>query len=154
MSSTMLSDLVDTNSLDALRGAVVDVTERSFFAAADPLAELPDPSGDTSVWFTATVGFKEAGCAGVVACLLPQRLARELFDAFHGREPSDPPPGGDDLFDLVGEFANMVCGAWLTRTADGLAFALSRPVVEAAARQTAFSERDGAQILMQVNDLP
>ena len=40
-------------------------------------------------------------------------------------------------YDLVGEFANMVCGAWLSRCASDATFPLSPPVVEprAAARR-------------------
>jgi len=154
MFSLMLSDLVDAESIDALREAVGDVAERSFFAAAEPLVDLPDPSADPDTWLTATVRFNEADARGVVACLLPHRLARELFDAFNGREPTDGEPAVDDLFDLVGEFANMVCGAWLTRTADGPAFVLSCPVVEASAPQVAFGARTGIQVSMSVNDLP
>lgn len=153
--SPKLSDLTAAESLDALRSAIADVAERSFFAAADawlPGADEPDDDGDA--WLAATVRFEEGGCAGVVSCLLPFRLARDLFDAFNGRDPADPAPPLDDVFDLVGEFANMTCGAWLTRTATGPAFALGRPTVEVSARHAAFAARTGARVLMQINDRP
>jgi chemotaxis phosphatase CheX-like protein len=156
MCSPKLSELVGSESIDALRGAIADVAERTFFSAAEPCADacVHDAAFDVDAWLAATVRFEEDGCSGVVSCLLPHRLARALFDAFNGRDPLDPAPAFEELFDLVGEFANMICGAWLTRTVDGPAFVLSRPLVEASDRHAAFGARTGSHVVMTVNDLP
>lgn len=156
MSSPMLSELVGAEGLDVLRGAIVDVAEQNFFTPAEHAAgeSLDDVGSERDAWLTATVRFEEAGCTGAVSCLLPHELARGLFDAFNGRDPGDPPPSFDELFDLVGEFANMICGAWLTRTVDGPTFALSRPVVEASEARTAFGIHGGAHVVMTLNDRP
>ena len=43
-----------------------------------------------------------------------------------GATPEEPPPHPEEVRDLVGEFANMVCGAWLTRAANDRTFALEQ----------------------------
>jgi chemotaxis protein CheY-P-specific phosphatase CheC len=156
MCSLKLSELVGPEATDVLRGAIADVAEQSFFMAADPCADdrLRDLASESDAWLAATVRFEEAGCAGVVSCLLPDTLARALFDAFNGRDPLDAPPASDEVFDLVGEFANMVCGAWLTRTVNGPAFVLSPPVVQASARDAALDASASARVVVSLNDLP
>ena len=156
MCSPKSSELVGHEAIDVLRGVVTDVAERSFFMAADPCADdrLRDLVSESDAWLVATVRFEEASCAGAVSCLLPHELARALFDAFNGRDPIDPPPSCDELFDLVGEFANMIGGAWLTRTANGPVFVLSRPMGQASARQAALDARADSRVVMSLNDLP
>lgn len=116
---------------DAMISAVSDVAERSFYAMAEPcdderFAELAAAHRE---WLTASVRFVEHDCAGAVTCRLPMSLAERLFDAFSGRDPEDPAAPLAEIHDLVGEFANMICGSWLTRTANERTFALSRPEV-------------------------
>src|SRR3989304_5552204 len=112
MSSPNLSELVAPDGIDVLRSAVTDVAERSFFMAADPCGDdrLRDLVAAHDPWLVATVRFDEPSCRGVASYLLPHDLGRALFDAFNGRAPLDPPPTFDELFDVVGEFANMICG--------------------------------------------
>jgi hypothetical protein len=117
--------------VDAVLSAVTDVAERSFYAMAehcdeDRFAEL---AAAHRQWLSAQVRFVEHDCAGVVTCRLPVALAERLFDAFCGRDPDDPAAPLSDVYDLVGEFANMIGGSWLTRTANERTFALSRPTV-------------------------
>ncbi len=115
----------------ALLSAVSDVGERSFFAIVDPcdderFAELASAPCE---WLVATVRFHEGPCEGQVSCALPASLALQLYDAFTGREPDEPAPSQDQLFDLIGEFGNMICGAWLTRAASHQTFSLNTSVV-------------------------
>jgi hypothetical protein len=89
--------------------------------------------------------------AGSISCTLSDELARALFDAFAGRDPADPPPATDQIHDLVGEFANMVCGAWLSRVAGGEISALSHPVVAAARAPGAAGD---LRLLAAIDDHP
>jgi hypothetical protein len=75
------------------------------------------------------VRFEEHDCAGAVTCRLPMALADRLFDAFTGRDPDEAPAPVSEIHDLVGEFANMICGSWLTRAANARTFTLGRPTV-------------------------
>jgi CheY-specific phosphatase CheX len=118
---------------DGVRAALVDVAEHSFFAFVD--AVEPDTAGEFSAdvgsWLMATVVFSGA-FGGTLRVALAEPLARELFDAFLGLDPgatADEAP----LFDLVGEFGNMVCGSWLTRSCQRRRFDLAHPAVERAA---------------------
>lgn len=120
---------------DAVLSAVSDVAERSFYAMVEPcdadrFAELAAAHRD---WLVAVVHFAESDCAGDVRCRLPVALAERLFDAFSGRDPEDEAAPAAEIHDLVGEFANMICGSWLTRAANERTFGLSRPAVAEAA---------------------
>ena len=116
----------------SLVAAVCDVAERSFFAYAEPcdagrFAELVD---GTDRWYSAAIAFQEGGFDGSVRCLVPEDFAAAMFDAFSGRGFDDPTPSAADVSDLMGELANMVCGAWLTRAASHQTFSLQTlPVV-------------------------
>jgi hypothetical protein len=138
----------------ALMGAVGDVAERSFFAFAEPcgppqFAELAD--GVTG-WYCASVRFEEADVCGVIDCFVPDGLAGELLDAFIGRSPDEPPADPAAVADLLGEFANQVCGAWLTRAANRHMFTLRQPHVTVMG-DGAFQPDAGA-ITMSLNDRP
>ena len=116
---------------DMVFSAVSDVGERSFYAMVEPcdaerFAELADTHAD---WLAADVAFSDAGGEGHVVCRLPDALARRLFDAFSGRDTDEPPPAEGEVHDLVGEFANMICGSWLTRAAHHRTFSLAHPRV-------------------------
>ena len=56
-------------------------------------------------------------------------IARELTAAFSGAMPDDVAADAAEIDDLAGEFANMVCGRWLTDVAPRSLFTLARPVV-------------------------
>ena len=131
MSSTTLQRLSDASTSDAIAVAVEAVAERSFFAVVDRCDEQMLRSLARSVprWLVATVRFDDGPLKGAMSCTLPEDLAYLLFDGFSGRDPNEPLPGERDLYDLVGEFANMVCGAWLSRCAADRAFRLGPPLV-------------------------
>ena len=117
----------------AIAVAVSTVAERSFFACVDRCEE-PDLDEIEAEWLVATIRFDDGPVCGSLACSLPSDLALRLFDAFSGRHPSTPPPPRHQLDDLVGEFSNMVCGAWLTRCDTHRVFRLSPPVVSRVQR--------------------
>jgi len=130
MSSASLRRIPDAiEHLDSVREALVEVAENSFFAFVDPVeAEV---AGELLAiapgWIQATVVF-EGAFGGAMQIALAEPLAIELFASFLGLEPGDVP---DDarLFDLVGEFGNMVCGSWLTRSCQRRSFDLHHPEV-------------------------
>jgi Chemotaxis phosphatase CheX len=138
---------------DAILAAVSAVTERSFFAVTEPCSEgrFKALADTASGWQVASVRFEEGPLTGSVACTLPGELARALFDAFTGRDPSDAAPAQAEIDDLVGEFANMVCGAWLSRIGGPQTFTLRQPVVQSALRP---ADREGTRLAVTVNDLP
>jgi hypothetical protein len=103
----------------ALTAAVADVAERSFFACAEPceagrFAELVE---GTMRWYSVTVEFEARSCAGAVRCLVPEELAATMFEALSAPNAGDAETASADVADLLREFANMVCGAWLMRAA-------------------------------------
>jgi hypothetical protein len=156
MCSLKLPDsLREPGGEDAVFTAIADVAERSFFAMVDPCDEsrFAEMALDHPEWLAATVRFDESSCAGAVTVRVPLSLAERLFDAFSGRDASEPAPPADDVRDLVGEFANMICGSWLTHAANHRTFALSKPVV------TVRSGADGAReaqigVLVAIDDVP
>jgi CheY-specific phosphatase CheX len=133
--------------------AVRSVAEHSFFAVAEPGDERSFAAQAAAVpsWLVATVRFEQGALQGTVACTMPTSLARGLFDAFAGRDPSEPEPGAELVHDLVGEFSNMVCGAWLTRVASSRTFTLHHPIVEPVS-----TPRDarGPRLLAVIDDVP
>jgi hypothetical protein len=120
MSSTNLP--AASTDRDALDRALTMVAEESFFAMVDPVsAEVPQIDGPM---LSARVAFHGA-FAGSLSCRMSRQLAHELTAAFTGEEASD----GPNVDDLAGEFANMVCGRWLTDVAPKSLFTLEHPVV-------------------------
>jgi CheY-specific phosphatase CheX len=106
----------------ALDRALAIVVEQSFFAMVDPVpSEAPAVEGAI---VSACVTF-EGSFSGSLTCRMPRALAHELTAAFIGEEPSD----GEAVDDLAGEFANMVCGRWLTDVAPQSLFRLDHPIV-------------------------
>jgi hypothetical protein len=129
MSSPMLQKLSDGRA--AIADAVEAVAEKSFFAVVDRCPEkvLTGLAGSVPLWVVATVRFEDGPVKGSMSCTVPEDLAHTLFDGFSGREPSATAPGDRQLYDLVGEFANMVCGSWLTHCVSERAFRLGPPLV-------------------------
>jgi CheY-specific phosphatase CheX len=148
-----LPKLSDPDTASAMFEAVRSVAEHSFFAVAEPGDERSFAAQAAAVpsWLVATVRFEQGALQGTVACTMPTSLARGLFDAFAGRDPSEPEPGAELVHDLVGEFSNMVCGAWLTRVASTRTFTLHHPTVEPLS-----SPRDasGPRLLAVIDDVP
>jgi len=117
--------------------AFVDVCENSFFAFVETcppekfaaLASQPEggASPRPSPWIKASVGFTGT-FAGAVEVALPEPLAINLVTALVGEEIECAMPE-HWLFDGVGEFANMICGAWLTMLSNAEAFELRPPAV-------------------------
>ena len=153
MCSAKLPDLFSPDVTAQVVGAIASVAERSFFADVQTCdrARFEEQAG-TGAWLVATVHFREGACAGMLSCTVPNDLARTLLDAFTGRDPRDPDPDREALFDLVGELSNMICGTWLTRMATAQAFTLSRPVVQVVSGRPSISAPDAT--LVAVNDLP
>ena len=135
MSSPMPPQLSDFERAvgGAIAGAVSTVAERCFFACVDR-CDPPDLDEIQSEWLVATIRFDDGPVRGTLACSLPTDLALRLFDAFSGRHPAAPLPPRHQLDDLIGEFSNMVCGAWLSRCDTHRVFRLGQPVVNRVTR--------------------
>ena len=128
MSSTNLPVDLPTDR-GALDRALAMVAEESFFAMVDPVpADVPAVDGPM---LTARVAF-DGGFPGTLCCHMPRALAQELTSAFTGEMVED----GPEVDDLAGEFANMVCGRWLTDVAPQSLFRLEHPVVAASQANT------------------
>jgi CheY-specific phosphatase CheX len=161
----------------ALKDAFADVCENSFFAYVEPceprrFAELVKstmeaaiaetrPGGARagrrdSIWLKAAVAFN-GSFAGAIEVILPESLATGLVSSLLGADPDNGLPE-HQMFDGVGEFANMVCGAWLTTLSDREAFELRAPVVTRMASDwTPVSDpswKDQSWHLLAVNDQP
>lgn len=128
---------VCTEHAEALERALLDVTQESFFSLAEP-CEAPrfdevttsvaaGPDGAPARWLRAEVSF-DGAFSGRVAVTMPYTLASNLLANFVGLMPGDDMPEGH-VIDSTGEFANMVCGAWLTRDCGRRRFDLKPPVV-------------------------
>jgi hypothetical protein len=147
--------------------AFVRVAEVSYCAYAEPcdadrLAELEqawrEMGGAATEWLRVFVGFS-GDCFGHMELHLPVDVARDLVASFVGLAP-DEPIGEALLLDAMGEFGNMVCGAWLTDAATRLSFAIEPPQVrreEAGWNPvSALSAADGEGTAqgMAINDRP
>jgi hypothetical protein len=117
----------------ALDRALTIVAEESFFAMVDPVPEDPTDllsvSSDRPSLVSARVTF-DGGFAGALCCTMPRALAHELTAAFSGTAPEEISIADPAVDDLAGEFANMVCGRWLTDIAPTQLFSLAHPSVE------------------------
>ena len=134
--------------------AVSAVAERSFFAMTEPCDDgrFKALADTASGWLMASVQFQEGPLSGYVSCTVCNELARALFNALTGHGPAEPAPASHEIADLIGEFANMVCGAWLSRLGSSELFVLSKPIVAPALPP---ASRDiGRGLLMTVNELP
>jgi CheY-specific phosphatase CheX len=155
MCSAKLPNLLTAEAAAAVVGAIALVAERSFFADVQSCDErqFDELASGAAHWLVATVPFREGEATGVLSCSLPEDLARQLLDAFTGRDPREPEASGDALFDLVGELSNMICGTWLTTMATReQSFTLMRPAVEIAGCRLATNGSSAVRVA--VNDLP
>ena len=153
MSSMKLPTPIEAESAAEMFVAVRSVAEHSFFAVAEQHGEevFDRLARQVPQWLVATVRLENASIAGSISCTVSDELARALFDAFAGRDPADPPPATDQIHDLVGEFSNMVCGAWLRRVAGAEISTLSHPVVTAVRAPGAAGN---LRLLAAVDDRP
>lgn len=126
---------------DALRSALVEVAENSFFAFAvptdpeqfvdlvrNPVSFDPDQPAAPSRWISTTVSFKGA-FAGCVEVVTTEALSRQLLSAFCGFGPDDELQAAQ-VTDSAGEFGNQVCGTWLTRACQRRRYDLEPPRVD------------------------
>ncbi|MGE0862582.1 MAG: chemotaxis protein CheX [Vicinamibacterales bacterium] len=124
--------------------AVIRVAERSLYAFAEPVPPEIMPRTIDGGWYDATVRFC-GPFSGALALAVPVVLARQICAAFLGDSEVDDETA---IRDLVGEFANMACGTWLTAVNDAGCFDLARPEVTAA---EALERRELAFV---INELP
>jgi hypothetical protein len=160
-----------------LRDAFVDVCENSFFAyvetcdvqrfadlaerivgpneAAEPGRPSPRRAAP-SEWLKAAVGFG-GPFPGAIELILPEALARGLVGSLLGTAPEEQLPE-HQVFDGLGEFANMICGAWLTTLSQRQPFELRPPAVTRMANGWTpvgdLSWNDETGHRLAVNDLP
>src|SRR5581483_3660712 len=112
---------------DAFVAAVVLVCEQSFFMFAGPATpEVAARVAEDTTWFEVTVKFSGPYC-GTLSVAIPEALATDLFAAFLGFDQSDV-PALESVEDLMGEFANMACGTWLSELTTTECFGLEHPV--------------------------
>jgi hypothetical protein len=114
---------------EAFAQALITTGEQSFFAYVSVCAddEAAAAIAPVDAWFRASVTY-DAAVAGCVTVLLPEALARELQAAFLGEGPDIDVPESD-LRDLAGEFANVLCGSYLTSHCPDTAVPLDPPAV-------------------------
>lgn len=146
--------------LETLRSCLVDVAQESFFSFAEPCSgerfrdalEMVDgaAAGSGGRWLSAYVDF-DGAFAGRVTVVVPYALAVDMAAAIAGLAPGDPI---DELLvlDATGEFANMVCGTWLTRACIHRRFDLRPPTVRAMPGMPP-AQDDGEEHLL-INDWP
>lgn len=160
MSSAKSPALNPTDLHDALQTALIEVSENAYFVFVEPAdnAQFADAVGlvkDT--WLKASVAF-EGSFAGAVEITLPEPLGQWLVTSLLGMQ-GDERLGEPQQFDGVGEFANMVCGAWLSRLSDDCLFELRVPAVtRMTSGWTPLVENRGRQELVcrmvTINELP
>jgi hypothetical protein len=168
-------------ALAALRAAIEDVSERSLCAYTEPCersrfleawsATVPsaidhspgvaDPHPLASpepaeVWYSTAVQF-HGPFSGEVSVILPRSLTLELYRSFAGMT-FDENPSEAEIRDFAAEFANVVCGHWLTRTYTHLKFDLTAPVVDALVAATEAPPLSAsalaAELYLCINDVP
>lgn len=139
---------------EALYVAVLQVCESSFFAfveSSDPVqfavlvAKTERPSvprhggvdaetaAQRSGWLKGSVTFDGTSSSGVIEVILSEHLARFLVASLLGIsrevETAEVELLDDQVFDGIGELANMICGAWLTDLGSSQAFNIGSPAV-------------------------
>jgi len=115
-----------------------------------------------SEWVKASLSFTGTAFSGTIDVLLPMRLARQLVASLLGLsqevELHEVEMREHQVFDGIGEFANMICGAWLTDLSGSQAFNLDAPEVGRMPfdwNPLADSSADGEQgYRLCVDDLP
>jgi hypothetical protein len=104
--------------------ALAEACDATRLAALD--AALHEQSGGEPDWLRVAVQFR-GDCHGHLVLNLPAPVARELVASFVGILPDEVTEA--QIADGLGEFANMVCGAYLSDAGARLDFALAAPDV-------------------------
>jgi CheY-specific phosphatase CheX len=115
---------------DALQQALIEVSENAYFVFVEPSTADQFAAAATQVkgaWLKVSVAFV-GGFSGSVEITLPEPLGDWLVTSLLGMETDQTLPE-PQMFDGVGEFANMVCGAWLSKLSDRAMFELRVPAV-------------------------
>ena len=165
--SSVKSPVLTSSDQDALQSAVIDVCENAYFVFVES-CDAPQfqalveqvraerGRGPSGRWLNAAVGFRGAS-TGLVEVVLPERLGTWLVVSLLGLPP-DSTIKDHQLLDGVGEFANMVCGTWLSKANENASFLLDMPRVTRMAPgwvPEAPSEGDHRTYrTVVVNDLP
>ena len=132
-------------------------------ATGCPVASWPRAMvREESEWVKASLSFTGTAFSGTIDVLLPMRLARQLVASLLGLsqevELHEVEMREHQVFDGIGEFANMICGAWLTDLSGSQAFNLDAPEVGRMPfdwNPLADSSADGEQgYRLCVDDLP
>jgi hypothetical protein len=134
---SMPSTLSAAELSDSLRTALIEVGENAYFVFVEPcepdafaalVAEVgADTAAVSRAWLLATVDF-DGTSEGGMELALPEELGSWLVTSLVGMA-EDEVLSEAQLFDGVGEFANMVCGAWLSKLGDEGLFKLQAPRV-------------------------
>jgi Chemotaxis phosphatase CheX len=156
MCSAKLSPQFSPEAGVALMNALVEVGEQSFFAFVErcdetwfeELASAADP------WMIATVTFTGEQGTGSLSCTFTDDLVLDLFDAFTGRDPAEGTPDPREVADLAGEFANMVCGLWLSRVMGSHTFSLGSPRAGRVPNPAGVAPSGVERMLVVVNNRP
>ena len=136
--SSVKSLPLTSSDQEALQSAVIEVCENAYFVFVEPcdapqFATLVEEvraekgRGPSGRWLNASVAFHGAS-TGQVEVVLPERLGTWLVVSLLGL-PADATLKENQLVDGVGEFANMVCGAWLSKANESASFTLDVPKV-------------------------
>jgi len=136
--SSVKSPALTSSDQEALQSAVIEVCENAYFvfveecdapqfAALVEQVRAEKGRGPSGRWLNASVAFHGAS-TGQVEVVLPERLGTWLVVSLLGL-PADAALKGHQLLDGVGEFANMVCGAWLSKANETASFTLDMPKV-------------------------
>jgi hypothetical protein len=163
MSSAKSQLLTPTDLHDTLQAALIEVGENAYFVFVEPcdagaFATLAEQEREKAPgWLMASVRFTGA-FSGSVEIVLTERLGHWLVTSLLGMPPEEDLPE-TQMFDGVGEFANMVCGAWLSRVGDQALFELKVPAVtRMAAEWNPVGDGRGREELMcrmvSLNDSP
>lgn len=117
---------------DGLATALALVAENSFFACALPIGQPAFEAwcADAGAVPWVRIGVSFAGTFdGGIDIDLPESLGSRLLSAFAGLGDEEGTPDAE-VRDMMGEFANMVCGSWLTQSRRGDRFDLTPPSVQ------------------------
>jgi CheY-specific phosphatase CheX len=145
---------------DALQTALIEVSENAYFVFVEPADHAQFADAVSLVrdnWLKVAVSF-EGSFAGAVEVTMPEPLGMWLVTSLLGMQVHETLEEAQQ-FDGVGEFANMVCGAWLSRLSDDCLFELRVPAVtRMTAGWTPLAETNARQELIcrmvTINELP
>jgi CheY-specific phosphatase CheX len=160
MSSAKSPALMSSDLHDALQQALIEVSENAFFVFVEPAnaAQFAAAADQvTTAWLKVSVTFAGA-FSGSVEIALPEALGGWLVTSLLGMD-TEQTPAESQMFDGVGEFANMVCGAWLSKLSDKAMFELRVPAVTRMSQgwnpvaETRGREELACRMVM-LNDLP